>query len=82
MQHFTFELKINDTLVQQGNTDFMLYKPSQILQEISDFMRLEDGDIIMTGTPSGVGEVLSGSLFTLRLYANDQLLFEQQWRAN
>lgn len=82
MEHFTFELKINDKVMQQGDTHFMLHKPLQILQEITDFMSLEDGDIIMTGTPAGVGEVKANSLFTMALYSNEQCLLEQQWRVN
>ncbi|MBQ4858844.1 fumarylacetoacetate hydrolase family protein [Pseudoalteromonas sp. MMG007] len=80
-QHFTFELKINDKVIQQGDTHFMLYKPEQILTEISEFMSLEDGDIIMTGTPSGVGEVKCGNTFTVSLYSNEKCLLTQQWVA-
>ena len=81
MQHFSFELKINDQLIQQGNSDFMLHKPAQILAEISDFMYLEDGDVIMTGTPAGVGEVTAGSIFSVTLYANGQRILAHKWRA-
>jgi 2-keto-4-pentenoate hydratase/2-oxohepta-3-ene-1,7-dioic acid hydratase in catechol pathway len=81
MHHFTFELKINEQLIQQGNSDFMLHKPAQILAEISEFMRLVDGDVIMTGTPAGVGEVTAGNIFSVALYANEQCLLEHQWRA-
>ena len=80
-QHFTFELKINDKVIQQGDTHFMLHKPEQILTEISEFMSLEDGDIIMTGTPSGVGEVKCGNTFTVSLYSNEKCLLTQQWVA-
>lgn len=79
-QTFTFELKINDKVIQQGNTDFMLYKPSQILAEINDFMHLEDGDVIMTGTPSGVGEVPIDSVFTVQLYAGSSCLLTHCWQ--
>jgi len=80
-QHFTFELKINDKVTQQGDTHFMLHKPEQILKEISEFMSLEDGDIIMTGTPSGVGEVKRGNTFSVSLYFNEKCLLAQQWVA-
>ena len=82
MQHFKFELKINNEVIQQGDSHFMLYKPESILQEISEFMSLEDGDIIMTGTPAGVGEVTSDCIFKVALYTNEQCLLEQQWCAN
>lgn len=80
-QHFTFELKINDKVTQQGDTHFMLHKPDQILKEISEFTSLEDGDIIMTGTPSGVGEVKRGNTFSVGLYFNEKCLLAQQWVA-
>jgi len=38
----------------------MMYKPDQILAVILRFMSLQDGDIIMTGTPKGVGQVAAG----------------------
>ncbi|WP_273050783.1 fumarylacetoacetate hydrolase family protein, partial [Pseudoalteromonas sp.] len=82
MQHFTFELKINNVVIQQGDTHFMLHNPESILQNISEFMSLEDGDVIMTGTPSGVGEVIAESVFTVRLYTNEQCLLEQQWNVS
>jgi len=82
MQHFTFELKINNEVIQRGDTHFMLHNPDSILQEISEFMSLEDGDVIMTGTPSGVGEVTAKSTFAVALYANDQCLLEHQWKVS
>ena len=82
MKHFTFELKINNEVIQRGDTDFMLHNPDSILQEISEFMSLEDGDVIMTGTPSGVGEVTAKSIFAVALYVNDQCLLEHQWQVS
>ena len=40
------------------------------------------GDVIMTGTPSGVGEVTAKSIFAVALYANDQCLLEHQWQVS
>jgi 2-keto-4-pentenoate hydratase/2-oxohepta-3-ene-1,7-dioic acid hydratase in catechol pathway len=80
-QAFTFELKINDNVIQQGDTQFMIHKPKDILSEINEFMHLEDGDVIMTGTPAGVGEVPANSVFTVSLYANSICLLSQSWQA-
>ncbi|MEM5507445.1 fumarylacetoacetate hydrolase family protein [Pseudoalteromonas sp. AS71] len=82
MKHFTFELKINNEVIQRGDTHFMLHNPDLILQEINEFMSLEDGDVVMTGTPSGVGEVTAKSIFAVALYANDQCLLEHQWKVS
>ncbi|MBG9999609.1 fumarylacetoacetate hydrolase family protein [Pseudoalteromonas sp. NSLLW24] len=82
MKHFTFELKINNEVIQRGDTHFMLHNPDSILQEISEFMSLEDGDVVMAGTPSGVGEVTPKSIFAVALYANDQCLLEHQWQVS
>lgn len=82
MKHFTFELKINNEVIQRGDTHFMLHNPDSILQEINEFMSLEDGDVVMTGTPSGVGEVTAKNIFAVALYANDQCLLEHQWKVS
>ena len=48
-------LKVNGEDMQNGNTSTMIFKPAFLLHYISQFMRLEAGDIITTGTPPGVG---------------------------
>lgn len=59
----------------------MLHNAEQILAEISDFMDLEDGDIIMTGTPEGVGKVVANSSFAVTLMDDQQELLSHQWQA-
>ncbi|MEA3513468.1 MAG: fumarylacetoacetate hydrolase family protein, partial [Campylobacterota bacterium] len=56
------ELFINDSLVQFANYDLMIYKPQEMLEEIQTFMELEDGDIIMSGTPKGVATYKVGDV--------------------
>lgn len=46
---------INDTLMQEGNTSDMIFPVAYLLSYLSRFMTLEPGDVIATGTPSGVG---------------------------
>lgn len=74
-------LHINGTLKQQGNVDLMLYKPDVILEQINEFMTLNDGDIIMTGTPAGVAKVNTGDTFNAQILLADQVLVEQSWQA-
>ncbi|MBS0001114.1 MAG: fumarylacetoacetate hydrolase family protein [Cyclobacteriaceae bacterium] len=48
-------LKVNQVVKQSGNTGNMVFNPSYIVWYISQFMKLEAGDLISTGTPHGVG---------------------------
>ena len=52
-----FSLKVNDKLVQQGNSADMLFDADTIISYVSQFVTLKIGDIIYTGTPAGVGTV-------------------------
>ncbi len=79
VEDLRLELFINDKLVQSGGFDLMLYKPEVILKEISTFITLEDNDIIMTGTPKGVGVIKRGDVFMGKVYENDTLLVESSW---
>jgi len=76
-----FDLSINDVITQEADYALMMYKPKQMIAEISSFMTLEDYDIIMTGTPKGVGTYHRGDLFKMRLYTQDTLLMEAHWKA-
>ena len=74
------KLYINDTLVQFATYELMMYKPHTMLSEIQSFMTLEDNDIIMSGTPKGVGTYRPGDRFIGQVYAGDQLFLEKEWR--
>lgn len=58
-----FSLEKNGQLVQQGNTSHMLWKIDELIEYVSKYFTLKIGDIIFTGTPSGVS----------RVQANDEL---------
>jgi 2-keto-4-pentenoate hydratase/2-oxohepta-3-ene-1,7-dioic acid hydratase in catechol pathway len=73
------ELSINGKPVQHGGCDLMLYKPERILREASSFLTFEDGDLLMSGTPKGVGPVITGDEFTGRIFVKDKLLLEKTW---
>jgi 2-keto-4-pentenoate hydratase/2-oxohepta-3-ene-1,7-dioic acid hydratase in catechol pathway len=51
---------VNGTIRQDGRTDDLLFPVERILSHILTFMTLEPGDVVLTGTPSGVGEVFPG----------------------
>ena len=59
IQNISFSLHKNKQLVQQGNTNAMLWKIDELIAYVSQYMTLKMGDIIFTGTPAGVGKVNS-----------------------
>ena len=73
------KLFINNKLVQFATYDLMMYKPDTMLSEIQSFMTLEDNDIIMSGTPKGVGTYSVGDRFIGQVYSDDTLLVEKEW---
>jgi 2-keto-4-pentenoate hydratase/2-oxohepta-3-ene-1,7-dioic acid hydratase in catechol pathway len=52
-----FRLEINDKVVQHGNTSDMIFSINEIIEYVSRFFTLKTGDLIFTGTPSGVGQL-------------------------
>ncbi|EBA10011.1 fumarylacetoacetate hydrolase family protein [Sagittula stellata] len=54
-QKLAVSLKLNGETVQDSNTDDMIFGVAEIVAYMSNFMQLQPGDIIATGTPSGVG---------------------------
>jgi 2-keto-4-pentenoate hydratase/2-oxohepta-3-ene-1,7-dioic acid hydratase in catechol pathway len=74
------ELHINNRLVQAGGHALMMTKPAALLAEVKRDFTLEDGDLIMTGTPAGVGPLLRGDRFLGRVFNGDRLLVEGHWQ--
>lgn len=64
IQNLDFDLSINGTKVQMGSTSDMIFKVDDLISYVSQFMTLKTGDLIFTGTPSGVGPVKSGDKIT------------------
>ena len=77
--HLNLKLVINDKLVQQGGVELMIFKPDFLLNEIIKSFKLEDGDIIMTGTPAGAGAFNQGDNFIGQIFIGDKLLVKQEW---
>lgn len=75
------ELFINCVRVQKGSVKQMIYSPAVIVEELKSYTTLCDGDIIMTGTPQGVGEVHADDVFLARLKSGDKTLIEIEWVA-
>ncbi|WP_417885646.1 fumarylacetoacetate hydrolase family protein [Zunongwangia sp.] len=72
LNDINFSLQKNEEVVQQGNTSLMLWKIDEIIAYISSFFTLKIGDVIFTGTPSGVGKVSPNDQLT-GFIENDKL---------
>lgn len=57
-------LKVDGEIRQDGNTNMMMFKIPQLIAHISSIMTLEENDVILTGTPKGVGQVSPGQVIT------------------
>ena len=55
IQNLNMNLEVNGKNMQKGNTNKMIFTISYLLSYLSNFMSLQAGDIITTGTPPGVG---------------------------
>ena len=75
------ELWVDGALRQRGEARSMLYSPAHIVSELKTFLTLADNDVIMTGTPAGVGPVVSGEHFEARLYSGHSMLISANWTA-
>lgn len=67
-----FNLKLNGKFVQKGDASDMIFGIDKIISYISSFMTLHIGDVIFTGTPSGVGKLKIGDL--LEAYLGEEKL--------
>ncbi len=80
IEDLKMELRINEHIVQQASVNLMLNRPAKLLEEIESFMSFEDADLLMTGTPAGVGIVNRGDRFIGRIISQESVLIEHQWR--
>lgn len=70
LNDLNFSLSKNDQIVQNGNTKLMLWKIDELIAYVSQFFTLKIGDIIFTGTPSGVGKVEDGDVLVGKIESN------------
>jgi 2-keto-4-pentenoate hydratase/2-oxohepta-3-ene-1,7-dioic acid hydratase in catechol pathway len=66
-QNLEIKCRLNGRVVQNSNTRHMIFKIPEILAFVSKNFTLEAGDIIITGTPSGVGPLKDGDLLEVEI---------------
>jgi len=71
-------LQVNGKYHQQDSTELMLFRIPRMLSDISKVMTLEKGDIVITGTPKGVGSVVPGDVMTAGIRVNGKELPESK----
>ncbi len=69
-----FSLLQNGNIVQSGDSTHMIFSFNKIIANISNYFSLNIGDLIYTGTPSGVGECVTGDL--LEGYLEKEKMFD------
>ncbi|MET2984266.1 fumarylacetoacetate hydrolase family protein [Aureibaculum conchae] len=71
LENLQFQLVKNEIVVQNGNTNAMLWKIDELISYVSQFFTLKKGDIIFTGTPAGVGKVKENDVLVGKLQDNE-----------
>ncbi|WP_174800587.1 fumarylacetoacetate hydrolase family protein [Martelella limonii] len=74
--HGAITLAINGRTVQSGDLSQMIWKTAEIIAELSRYVALAPGDIILTGTPSGVGPVKRSDHVACAIEGLAELAFE------
>jgi len=63
----TLTCRVNGTVRQQASTGEMVFPPAELLAYASSVMTLEPGDLLLTGTPAGVGPLTPGDMVEVEL---------------
>ena len=67
VSHLRITCTVNQELRQEGNTDEMVFKIPLLITYLSRIMTLEPGDVILTGTPAGIGPVNVGNVVVVEI---------------
>ena len=71
-------LSVNGEVRQNGHSGAMIHRVPQIVAHISGIFTLEPGDVILTGTPAGVGQVVAGDLMEADIEGVARLIIHVQ----
>lgn len=67
------ELRVNGEVRQEGDLNQMIWKVPEMISYLSDYFELQPGDVIMSGTPAGVGPVVKGDVMLVRIAGLEDL---------
>jgi fumarylpyruvate hydrolase len=66
-----YVLNINENEVQRGSLVEMSWTPRELIDKLSNWAPIKQGDVLFTGTPAGVGPLVAGDTVTAALYADE-----------
>ena len=75
-------LSVNNEVRQNDSTNLMLFQIPRLLSDISKVMTLEPGDIVLTGTPKGVGPVVPGDIMRAGIKVDGKEIEEAKIEVN
>jgi len=76
LNNLQIELAVNNVTRQKANTTEMIYQVDELIAYISKYFTLEPGDIILTGTPAGVGKIITGDTLRARISELGEMEFK------
>ena len=80
IESLRMELWINGDLKQSGSVKDMIYTPDQIIKEAKKYFSFYDYDILMCGTPEGVGYFNKGDIFEGKIFSENLFLVGGRWK--
>jgi len=75
-KNINFSLEKNNIIVQRGNTSDLIFDFEEIICSVSKYITLKIGDLIFTGTPSGVGKVEKNDILKAKIEDKNALLLK------
>ena len=66
---FRFDLRLNGVLKQEGNPELMIFNPLRLSEFFTHRLPAQKGDLLLTGTPQGVGPIQPQDHLSMKLYA-------------
>jgi len=79
VKNLSLELYINGELKQEGGYDLMINKPKDIIREFNSFNSFDENDILMSGTPKGVGKFNIKDIFLGKILLNGETILEKEF---
>lgn len=78
--NLNIELLINDEIRQSDNTGNMYFKIGETLEHLTKYVTLNEGDLILTGTPAGIGPINVGDKLKGLLKQDNKILVEMNYK--